>query len=261
MAIQFRRGDYEDFQPSKMVAGEPAVVQSGDSTTTTGKGVYICFTPGDVQRLATYEEMTHDIETAMEGSQAIQEYIQAEVDAQLEEHPEWTTTIEDGAVTTPKLYDGAITAAKLNSDALVDNATTNDSSRAATAAVAKGLNDGLKALSDVNTADHKLSTSIKRGFNPNAGSSYSAYGGCYYYKVGHRVHIHLGISGLTANTYYSGIAVLGTAGYKPTDEMSFTGSGGNITTRCYVTINAQGTINAYSTGTYIQCDLEYDAFN
>ena len=127
MAIQFRRGDYADFDPDQMVAGEPAVVQSGDSTTTTGKGVYVCFTPGDVQRLATYEEMTHDIETAMEGSQAIQTYIQAEVDAQLEEHPEWTTTVQDGAITTAKLdssavttakiADGAVTADKLGSDA------------------------------------------------------------------------------------------------------------------------------------------------
>lgn len=61
MAIQNRRGQYTDFNPSNMVAGEFAVVQSGDENTTSGKAVYMAFGPGDVQRLVTDEEMSAEV--------------------------------------------------------------------------------------------------------------------------------------------------------------------------------------------------------
>ena len=38
---------------------------------------------------------------------------QEQVDAWLDEHPEATTTVQDGAITTAKLADGAVTDAKL----------------------------------------------------------------------------------------------------------------------------------------------------
>lgn len=43
---------------------------------------------------------------------------QAQVDAWLDEHPEATTTVQDGAVTTVKLADGAVTGAKIASDTI-----------------------------------------------------------------------------------------------------------------------------------------------
>lgn len=46
------------------------------------------------------------------------EAIAEAVDAWLDDHPEATTTIEDGAVTTAKLADGAVTTAKLASDGI-----------------------------------------------------------------------------------------------------------------------------------------------
>ena len=42
------------------------------------------------------------------------EVITEAVDAWLEEHPEATTTVQDGAITTAKLADGAVTGAKLD---------------------------------------------------------------------------------------------------------------------------------------------------
>ena len=56
MAIQFRRGQYSQFDKSRLVAGEPAVVLSGDPNVTDGKAFYICFAAGDVKRLATAED-------------------------------------------------------------------------------------------------------------------------------------------------------------------------------------------------------------
>lgn len=57
MAIQNRRGEYKDFNPSKLVPGEMAFVLSGDTTTQLGSGVYACFAPNNVQRLSTKEEV------------------------------------------------------------------------------------------------------------------------------------------------------------------------------------------------------------
>lgn len=54
------------------------------------------------------------------------EAIAEAVDAWLDAHPEATTTIEDGAVTTAKLTDGAVTTAKLAADVQLDAPTKAD---------------------------------------------------------------------------------------------------------------------------------------
>ncbi len=57
MAIRHRRGIYSRFDPSSLVAGEWAVVLSGDPDAKDGKAAYVCFAAGDVKRVATYEDM------------------------------------------------------------------------------------------------------------------------------------------------------------------------------------------------------------
>ena len=57
MAIQNRRGDYNNFDPTKQVAGEFAVVLTNDPNTDDGKSVYIAYGAGNVKRLATYQEI------------------------------------------------------------------------------------------------------------------------------------------------------------------------------------------------------------
>ena len=61
MAIQTRRGSYDDFDPAKMLPGELATVTSGDPGANDGRSVYACFAAGDVKRMATYEDMQEDI--------------------------------------------------------------------------------------------------------------------------------------------------------------------------------------------------------
>ena len=57
MAIQVRRGAYSDFDPTKMVPGEIADVQSGDPNTTDGKAVYLCFVAGTVKRIVLWDDL------------------------------------------------------------------------------------------------------------------------------------------------------------------------------------------------------------
>lgn len=57
MAIVHRQGDYPNFDPTKMLPGEWAVVLSGDPDITDGRAVYICFAAGDVKRMATHNDM------------------------------------------------------------------------------------------------------------------------------------------------------------------------------------------------------------
>ena len=65
MAIQNRRGKYEDFDKTKLVSGEWAVVTSGDPASNSGRSVYMCFEPGQVKRMATYEDMTDNVSNAI----------------------------------------------------------------------------------------------------------------------------------------------------------------------------------------------------
>lgn len=57
--IQMRRGIENDFDPDKMVAGEWAV-------STDSKKVWMCFAPGLVRRMATYESFEQDMEEIRE---------------------------------------------------------------------------------------------------------------------------------------------------------------------------------------------------
>ena len=62
MALRHRRGVYTDFDPSKMVAGEIAVVQSGDPNTDSGQAVYACQVAGTAKRLVFVEDINGAIE-------------------------------------------------------------------------------------------------------------------------------------------------------------------------------------------------------
>lgn len=64
MAIQNRRGAYENFDPEKLKSGERATVISGDPNANDGRAVYECFEPGVIKRMATYEDMVESIDLA-----------------------------------------------------------------------------------------------------------------------------------------------------------------------------------------------------
>ena len=58
MAIQMRRGQSVDFDPTKMLTGERAVSIDNE---TQKQMVYMCFAPGVVKRMATLEDFQNEL--------------------------------------------------------------------------------------------------------------------------------------------------------------------------------------------------------
>ena len=69
MAIRVRRGNFSDFDPTKMVAGEPAAVLTGQPNSSGGGGIYISFVNGQATRLAEYEDMSDTEASVAESAQ------------------------------------------------------------------------------------------------------------------------------------------------------------------------------------------------
>ena len=61
MAIQMRRGQRKDFQPTKLLPGEWAV---SIDAATDNQIVWMCFAPGVTKRMGTYEDFKKQIEEA-----------------------------------------------------------------------------------------------------------------------------------------------------------------------------------------------------
>lgn len=94
MAITMRHGPYNKFDPQKLRTGEIAVVTEGDPHASDGKAIYQCFSPGDVKRMATYEDMADQIEEA-EG-EVIDNHIEEKVGAALKACEECHKSGTDG---------------------------------------------------------------------------------------------------------------------------------------------------------------------
>lgn len=71
MAIQMRRGSYSDFVPSRMLAGEFAVMTSDDPNTPDGKSAYVALSPNDVERILTETDLGDMTDAAERAKAAI----------------------------------------------------------------------------------------------------------------------------------------------------------------------------------------------
>lgn len=109
MAITMRHGPYNKFDPQKLRTGELAVVTEGDPHASDGKAIYQCFSPGDVKRMATYEDMVDQIDEA--GGEAIDNHIEEKVGAALKACENATKAVQDAKTNADKAVSGANTAA------------------------------------------------------------------------------------------------------------------------------------------------------
>lgn len=111
-------------------------------------------------------------------------------------------------------------------------------------------------LSTFNDSSIVLDSSNINFFTPTSGSAYATYGNCYYYKKSSRVHVHIGISGLTANTN-TGIYTL-PAGFRPNHFLSGTGIGGNMSNISIIQIDSSGLITVRSPQAYALIQIDFD---
>ena len=107
MAIQCRHGKYADFNPEKLVTGEWATVTNGDPNASDGKGVYHCFSPGSVKRMATYEDMAENVNNA---TKEIQDSFTASVKSA-------TTAAQNAATAANEAKEAANSAAEAANEA------------------------------------------------------------------------------------------------------------------------------------------------
>lgn len=115
MAITMRHGPYNKFDPQKLRTGEIAAVTEGDPHASDGKAIYQCFSPGDVKRMATYEDMLDQIDEA--GGDAIDNHIEQKVGTALKACEDATKAAQDAKTNADKAVSSANTAASSASTA------------------------------------------------------------------------------------------------------------------------------------------------
>ena len=119
---------------------------------------------------------------------------------------------------------------------------------------------GEVATIDPNNPSIKL-TLTPETLNPGGGTSaWSTLGGCWRYKVGQRVHLHVAVEDLTADTNTKIFTFIG-SGYKPYDTVIAAGRGNDGSTFCSMWVNSSGEVYVRSTSTKAAVDIDYDAFN
>ncbi len=99
-------------------------------------------------------------------------------------------------------------------------------------------------------------TGEKIEFTPTSGTAYANYGNCWYAKSGNVVQVHVGISGLTANTNTTIFTI--PEGFRPKATAIATGKAGSNLTYAQLQVGySTGSVQVISSGTYAMCDITY----
>lgn len=119
-----------------------------------------------------------------------------------------------------------------------------------------GEGGGGSADLPINDASVLLDTNDVISFTPATCTPYAGYGNCYYYKIGTRVHVHIGVSGSNSIHYREFEMPIG---YRPNGG-SFVafGIGANMDDSSVVQIS-DNKINIKCVAGYCLADMEYDA--
>ena len=126
-----------------------------------------------------------------------------------------------------------------------------------------GVADAIQQSTAIN--DPALLTSFDASkrivFTPTSGQSQASYGGCWYGKIGTRVYLHIGMTGLTANAAPVTVFTL-PAGYRPIADMVCLGAGGaSYTSIAIMSVNTSGVVRVNSQDAYARIDMMFDALS
>ena len=102
-----------------------------------------------------------------------------------------------------------------------------------------------------------LKTSIIHYVTPTVGSNYELYGNTYYYKVGSRVHVHVGIS-INAKTYTEIFTL--PVGFRPKTMLGFVAPGSGLDNFAGLQIQPDGKVATIAKNGYVIADMEFDTF-
>lgn len=101
----------------------------------------------------------------------------------------------------------------------------------------------------------KMLTVTTVNWTPTTGASYSGYGGCWYQTWGRMVHVHVGISGLSANT--SSTVYTMPSGLCPRVQIISQGRSANSDSLAYMSMSSGGVIQINPTGAYATGEFFY----
>lgn len=198
MAIQNRRGAYADFDKSKMVAGEIAVVQSGDPNSTDGSAVYVATQAGNAKRLSTYEDMQNEIVNATseieqqlvtEFEQDIADDLAAAQQAVTDASTQAQAASTSASTASTKASEAAASATQAAQT--VENIIDSTLTQTGKAADAKKVGDEITDLKDDLTNDIEDTVGLLR---------YNLFKNVLYYKNLNGVQRGVAMSGCTATT-------------------------------------------------------------
>lgn len=188
MAIQLRRGVYNNFDPSKLLPGEVAVVQSGDPNTRNGKAVYIATLSGEIKRFAFVEDVEEIVYNITEG-------IVAQQLADLEERVEALESRGGGSGLTSEVKDALL--------AIFQHVAYADSSGQT---YYDALEEALYPTVTTRTVSYSLShvTSSNNASTVTSGASYTATLTASSGYTINTVTITMGGADVTSTVYSSG---------------------------------------------------------
>ena len=115
--------------------------------------------------------------------------------------------------------------------------------------------EGYVEVDDFNNANTKLDISKVINFTPQNATNYENYGNCYYYKIGSKVHLHIGI--LCDNSTKSVIYTM-PEGFRPYTTVNSMGRGEDLDKYGMMAIGTDGKIYCISSTKYFVADIEYD---
>ena len=169
------------------------------------------------------------------------------------------TTIPDPSSAAP-VMDGTAAAGSSTDYARADHVHPSDTAKqdALSSSQLAAVNSGITANDlAVNNAS-VLCTVTPIVPTLSAGSHYSTYGGCWYYKIGCHVCVHIGVSGLTSKTQ----TTLWTmpAGYLPYSGIAVNGQSTTTANVARCRVTGTGEVRVHADGTNATCYMEYDAF-
>ena len=102
-----------------------------------------------------------------------------------------------------------------------------------------------------------LKVSIIHQVTPTNGSNHELYGNTYYYKVGSRVHVHIGMSlSTTERTILFNLP----AGFRPKTMLGYASIGSDLSKFVGLQFNSNGNIVGQTASGYILADIDFDTF-